>query len=352
LSKDIYEIITERFLDALKKGTVPWQRPWLSAQNMVSQKPYRGINAILLGCQQFESPFWVSFKQAKDLGGNVKKGSKATPVIYFKILDKKDGQGQPVAGPDGKPGRIPLVRWSNVFNLDQTEGIEAPAIAATQGNSQPIEKAAAIVADTKLCPIYHTGFAALYSPKDDVIRMPKEGNFRTQEDYYHTLFHEMTHATGHSTRLDREGITKPVNFGSERYSKEELIAEIGAAFLSNEAGILDGVQFDNSAAYLCNWMERLGKDPKLVVSAASQAHRASDFIRGVQHVESAGETQTTTEGMPLSWAKENGIDTCIPGFAHLDVDGDGASALTEWKHGSKPLDQLSLHGKTGMKLGS
>ena len=107
-----------------------------------------------------------------------------------------------------------------------------------------------MVDSAKLCPVHHGGFAAYYSPKDDVIRMPAPSTFHSQEDYYHSLYHEMTHAAGHSSRLDREGITQQAKFGSEQYSKEELIAELGAAFLSNEAGILDRVRFENSAAYL------------------------------------------------------------------------------------------------------
>ena len=159
--------------------------------------------------------------------------------------------------------RIPFVRWSNVFNLDQTEGIEPPAIKPSQNDLSANDRAAAIVHKAKLCPIYHTGFTALYSPRDDVIRIPAPATFYSQEDYYHTLFHEVTHATGHSSRLDREGVTDPVKFGSERYSKEELIAELGAAFLSNEAGILNSVQFENSAAYLNSWIEQTGERPKV-----------------------------------------------------------------------------------------
>jgi antirestriction protein ArdC len=336
--KDIYQTITDRFLEALEHGTVPWQMPWQCVQNVVSQKPYRGVNTMMLGSQPFESPYWISFKQARDLGGHIKKGAKATPVIYFKLLEKRDNSGYFSARP--------LIRWTNVFNLEQTEGITPPAIAVNENPGPPLEKAAAIVENAKLCPIRHTGFAALYSAKDDEIRVPKLGSFQSQEDYFHTLFHEMTHATGHRSRLSREGITKPGRFGSERYSKEELIAEIGAAFLSNEAGILDRVQFDSSVGYLKSWMQKLGDDPKLITSAASQAQRASDLIRGIRQEE----VQTTAEGMPLTWAREQGIDTRIPGFAHRDQDGDGASGLTEWKQGSRPNDRLSTPQKQGMKL--
>jgi antirestriction protein ArdC len=242
---------------------------------------------------------------------------------------------------DGRPARIPFVRWANVFNLDQTEGIQAPAITASQGTPQPCEKAAAIVENAKLCPIHHAGFAACYSPQNDVIRVPAPSTFLSREDYYHSLYHEMTHASGHSSRLNREGVTRQVRFGSELYSKEELVAELGAAFLSNEAGILDSVRFENSAAYLASWVQKLENDPRMIVSAASQAQRASDFIMGIERKESLQECQVSPEAMPLTWAREHGIDTRIPGFAQQDQDGDGVSTLMEWKHGTRPSDRLS-----------
>jgi antirestriction protein ArdC len=292
VSKDIYEIITARFIDQLKKGTVPWQKPWMGVQNIVSKKPYRGINSLILGGSDFQSPYWLTFKQAHDLGGNIKKGEKATPVIYYKLFEKRDDHGNLVLESNGRPTRIPFIRWSNAFNLDQTEGIEPPAQTTTQEVIQPLEKASSIVRDTKLCPIQEAGFIAAYSPAEDVIRMPAKKTFRSPEAYYQTLFHEMTHATGHASRLDREGITQPVKFGSERYSKEELIAELGASFLSNEAGILNQVQFDNSAAYLGSWIERFQNDPKMIFTASSQAQRSTDFILGIEQKESLGESQS------------------------------------------------------------
>jgi antirestriction protein ArdC len=292
VSKDIYEIITARFIDQLKRGTVPWQKPWMGVQNIVSKKPYRGINSLILGGSDFQSPYWLTFKQAHDLGGNIKKGEKSTPVIYYKLFEKRDDYGNMILGSNGRPTRIPFIRWSNAFNLDQTEGIEAPAQTPTQEVIQPLDKAAKIVSEAKTCPIYHTGFAAVYSPTEDVIRMPAQKTFRSPESYYQTLFHEMTHSTGHASRLDREGVTLPIRFGSERYSKEELIAELGASFLSNEAGILNQVQFDNSAAYLGSWIEKFQNDPRMIFTASSQAQRSTDFILGIEQKESLGESQS------------------------------------------------------------
>jgi len=332
VSRDIYQSITDRFIEQLKKGTVPWQQPWTSCvQNIVSRKPYRGINAFTLGTTNRTSPFWLTFKQALDLGGHVKKGEKSLPVIYYKILEKRDGAGNVKVRDDGRPDRVPFVRWANVFNLDQTEGIEAPQITTTQSAGQPLEKAAAIVDNTKLCPIQHAGFAAVYSPKDDIIRLPAPTTFRSQEDYYLTLFHEMTHATGHGSRLDREGITQPVKFGSERYSKEELIAELGAAFLSNEAGILNDMQFDNSAAYLNSWIQKLENDPRMIISAASQAQRSADFVLGIEHKEALLEGQTFPEEMSLTRTQEPEM-----------------SAV--WKQGGVPTNRLSKSRKLGLGI--
>jgi antirestriction protein ArdC len=341
MNRDIYQAIAERFVEQLKRGTVPWQKPWFAVQNIVSRKPYRGINSLLLGSAEFQSPFWLTFKQSLDLGGHVKKGEKSTPVIYYKILEKRDETGKVVLREDGRPACIPFVRWTNVFNLDQTEGIRAPSITASQSMSPPLERAAAIVENASLCPIHHAGFAACYSPRDDVIRIPAPSTFHSQEDYYHTLYHEMTHASGHGSRLHREGVTERARFGSEPYSREELVAELGAAFLSNEAGILDSVRFENSAAYLGSWIQKLENDPRMIISAASQAQRASDFIMGIEHKESLQECQISPEGMPLTWAREHGIDTRVAGFAHQDQDGDGVSTLMEWKHGTRPIDRLS-----------
>jgi antirestriction protein ArdC len=332
VSRDIYQSITDRFLEQLKKGTVPWQQPWTSCvQNIISRKPYRGINAFMLGMTDRTSPFWLTFKQALDLGGHVKKGEKSLPVIYYKILEKRDGTGNVKVREDGRPDRVPFVRWANVFNLDQTEGIETPVISTAQSTGQPLEKAASIVENAKLCPIHHAGFAAVYSPKDDVIRLPAPTTFRSPEDYYLTLFHEMTHATGHGSRLDREGITQPVKFGSERYSKEELVAELGAAFLSNEAGILNQVQFDNSAAYLNSWIQKLENDPRMIVSAASQAQKSADFVLGIEHKEALQEGQVSPEEMPITRAQE------------LEMPA-------VWKHGTMPSDRLSNPHKKGMGI--
>jgi antirestriction protein ArdC len=278
--KDIHAAMTERFVEQLRAGSVPWQRPWRSVQNIISRKAYRGINSLTLGSTPFGSPFWMTFRQAHELGGHIRKGERSSPVIYWKFLERRDANGRPVLTSKGKPAYVPFIRWSNVFNLDQTEGVRAPELPVAPETMPAQARAEALVDKANLGPIRREGFAATYSPTEDIIRIPAPTLFRSSEDYYHTLFHEMTHATGHASRLDREGITNPIKFASERYSKEELIAELGAAFLSNEAGILDQVRFDNSAAYLQSWIRKLEDDPTLLVSAASHAQRSFDWVTG------------------------------------------------------------------------
>ena len=239
MNRDIYQTITDRFIDQLKKrnralADALARRAEHRFAQAVSRHQFtsarlRGVPISVLAHLQANRRSW----RPRQERGEVHAG-------HLLQVPRKDGRPLEIryVRDDGTPKRIPFVRWSNVFNLDQTEGIEPPAITRSQNDLSANDRAAAIVQKAKLCPIYHTGFAALYSPRDDVIRIPAPSTFYSPEDYYHTLFHEMTHATGHGSRLDREGVTNPVKFGSERYSKEELIAELGAAFLSNEAGIL------------------------------------------------------------------------------------------------------------------
>lgn len=284
MKSEINEVITGRFIEQLKAGVVPWQRPWVGAMNLCSKKSYRGINALMLGSSKFSSPYWVSFKQALDLGGSVRKGEKGSMVVFYKLFAKTDSNGNPVCDANGRDKCFPLLRYSHVFNFEQTEGIGLPPAPekAPARETVSLEEALRIVEGAKLCAIEHAGNAAFYSPKNDAITMPDKSAFHSAQSYYHTLFHEMTHATGHVSRLAREGVTSAnARFGSEVYSKEELVAEIGASFVSNAVGILSESIFANSASYLDSWIAKFERDPKLIIGAASQAQRASDIILGL-----------------------------------------------------------------------
>jgi antirestriction protein ArdC len=250
-------------------------------RNLISGREYRGVNVFLLHAMCFQSPFWLTYKQASELGGHVRKGEKACPVVFWKRLSVAD-----MTEPTGKKN-VPFLRYYSVFNVAQCEDIPAAKIPVLNGNQRehcPITEAESIVAGMPKKPdIQFGGGRACYSPSLDVVNMPKPEHFRSGQDYYSVLFHELTHATGHASRLNRKGIGGTDGewsaFGSTPYAREELVAEMGAAFLSGHAGIVERT-LDNSAAYLQAWLERLKEDRRLIVQAAAQAQRAADFILG------------------------------------------------------------------------
>jgi antirestriction protein ArdC len=230
MSITVYEIINKRILELLEQGTVPWKKPWNGVdsmpRNLVSKREYQGINLFLLNAMPFDSPYWLTFKQVVESGGNLRKGEKSTQIIFWKWLDRKDDDF------DENKGKIPMLRYYNVFNLDQTEGIKSPEHAQPVKEINPIEKAEEVITGMPMRPdIRYGGNRAYYSPVLDYVQIPNRESFNTEEDYYCTCFHELTHATGHMNRLGRKSILEPSYFGSHEYSKEELVAEMGAAFL-------------------------------------------------------------------------------------------------------------------------
>jgi antirestriction protein ArdC len=282
---NVYEIITSRILDSLKSGVVPWRCPWSveTPRNLVSGREYRGVNVLLLQSAAFSSPHWLTFKQAKDVGGSVKRGERGCPVVFWKIYDKADR-----ASADGERDRRFLLRYYTVFNIAQTEGIEAPALRARSA-FDPIGACEAIVAGYPDPPtIVHGGGRACYSPALDRVQMPGRESFGAPAEYYSTLFHELTHSTGAASRLERKGVTDPIRFASHDYAFEELVAECGSAFLAAQAGI-SVATLDNSAAYVASWAKKVKSEPRWIVEAAAQAAKAADWIlgRGAQESESA-----------------------------------------------------------------
>jgi len=282
---DVYQIITDRIVAQLENGVVPWHKPWKAGEhgwpkNLVSKKDYRGINVFMLSCSDFTLPYWVSFKQAKQLGGNVRKGEKSTVVVFWKWFDRKAEESEPS---DTKGQRVPVLRYYNVFNVSQCDGLEKRIPQVDAEPAEPFEPIAAcdhLVADMPQAPtIQHGTDGAFYRHRDDLVSMPARERFENAESYYSTLFHELTHATGHEGRLNRPGIVEPSRFGSGTYSKEELVAEMGAAFLCGHAGI-DNATIDKSASYIGSWLAKLKDDKRLVVHAAANAQRAADFIIG------------------------------------------------------------------------
>lgn len=276
----VAEYVTERIIAQLQAGVVPWRRPWQTqpAINYVSRKAYRGINTLLLP----EGGEYLTFRQVADLGGTIKQGSKAHMVVYYKLLPKRDTADDQ----DGR-GNIPLLRYYNVFHLDDTDGIPSKLAHMTH---QPLAEAETLLAGYADGPtvLQLQQDRACYLPALDRVVVPTMGQFPEAAHFYSTLFHELIHSTGHSSRLDRFDSAGATIFASESYSKEELIAEIGAAMLASQCGI-DHATLQQSASYIAGWIGRLHDDVALIVSATGKAQRAVDRIIGVAQEQAVDE---------------------------------------------------------------
>lgn len=285
--RDIYQEVTDRIINHLDQGVAPWRNPikrgggdgW--PKNMDSGKRYRGINVFLLGLTAWErgysSDYWMTFKQAKASGGQVRKGEKGSLVTFWKMYTTKNKE-------TGHELEIPMLKHYTAFNVEQIEGIDipdAPMPDETAASFQPLDAAEEIVKGYAGSPpiLFDGGGRAFYRPTNDSIHLPKVERFSDRESYYSTLFHEIAHSTGHSTRLDRGLDTKLSAFGSTDYSKEELIAEMGAAFLCASAGISPPT-VEQSASYLHSWINVLRGDKRLVITAAAAAQKAADLVLG------------------------------------------------------------------------
>jgi antirestriction protein ArdC len=283
---DIYQIVTDKIVSLLEQGTVPWKKPWTTSngmpRNLASNKQYRGVNVFLLGCQDYSSPYWVTYKQAQDKGGTVCKGQKSSLVVFWKMFDKQN----PDQDDDIKAaGRIPMLRYYNLFNLEQCDGIESPADETPTYQFSPIEMAEQIVSGYKDRPeISYGSNKASYTPMSDSIRMPNDIRFEKSEEFYSVLFHEMGHSTGHKSRLARKEVIERYEFGSEQYGSEELCAELTSSMLCGVAGISNQT-VELAASYLDGWLNVLKKDKKAIVVAAAQAQKAADYILGKTFIE-------------------------------------------------------------------
>lgn len=246
MSKKIYEMITNKIVEKLEQGTIPWRKPWINgvAVNWKTQKPYRGINTMLLDGGEY-----ATFKQISEAGGKVKKGSQSHIVVFWKLTKVKE-KDEKTGEETGEKITIPLMRYYRVFKVgEQTEGIERKR-KEKEFNHDPIAEGEKIKDGYMDAPNYtwESG-RAYYKPFADVVNVPPLKDFPNPPEHYSTLFHEIVHSTGHKDRLNREGVKGLASFGSETYSKEELIAELGASMLCGVAGI-DNDTIDNSASYV------------------------------------------------------------------------------------------------------
>lgn len=277
---NIYEEITNRIINQLESGVIPWHKPWhgvtSGAYNRISKKPYSLLNQMLLE----HDGEYATYKQWSDIGGKVRKGEKSEIVVFWKILNVEETK-------DGKVEKksIPLLKYINVFHVSQVDGVEPKTIKPIEHN--PIEEAEKIkndYSDREDITIKElVTDRAFYSPSRDFIQVPCKEQYQDIMEFYSTLFHEMIHSTGHKDRLGRlDCSVKFASFGSEDYSKEELIAEIGSAFLMNYIGIETIKTFKNSAAYIQSWLSVLKNDNRFIVSASSKAEKAMKYILGIE----------------------------------------------------------------------
>lgn len=285
------ETVTNEIIEGIQSDNLTWEKVWSprnTPKNYASNRPYLGFNALWLAwvtnSKKFTSPYFLTFKQAKQLGGNVKKDQRGTKVVFWKISKYVKGQTTNVEGEEEEVyGRkfTPFI-WT-VFNIDQIEGIDFVIKESEERSFTPIKACEQIISGFADCPrIVHKGDEAFYSPLTDSINMPEKTAFKGEEQYYSVLFHEAMHSTGHSCRLGRFS-ERPslVGFGSAEYSKEELIAEMGASYLNAFAGIKDA-NFKNSLAYMKGWLKPLQNDPKMLIYAAQKAYQAANYILGIK----------------------------------------------------------------------
>ena len=273
---NVYEMVTNRIIEELEKGVIPWRRPWHGtldgAYSRSTKKPYSLLNQMLLGMPGE----WLTFNQIKQLGGSVKKGAKSKIVVFWSPIKVKE------TDKDGNENEkiIPYLKYYNVFHISQTTGIEPLSVEEEKEILKPIEKAENVInAYVEKSGISFNAVKsneAYYSPSNDKVVVPELAQYDDESEYYSTAFHELTHSTGHSSRLNR--VMGTVAFGSEDYSKEELVAEIGAAALCHTCGIETKQAFKNSAAYIQSWLKALHNDKRLIVSASGQAQKAVDMI--------------------------------------------------------------------------
>ena len=275
---NVYQIVTDKIISILEQGTVPWRKPWATSnalsKNLITNKEYRGINLFLLGCQDFESPYWMSYKQVLAKKGTVRKGEKASQVVFYqRYLSQTE---QPENGDKQRTGF--MLKYYNVFNLQQCDGIAAPAVEESTVDFTPIKKAEQIVANMNNPPeIRYGSKRASYSSVNDKISMPFSSRFETCEGFYAVLFHELGHSTGHQSRLARKEVMERNEFGSEEYSAEELCAGLSASMLCAVAGI-SSQTVELSAAYIESWLTMFRTDKRVLIRAAGKAQKAADYI--------------------------------------------------------------------------
>lgn len=281
--QSVYARITDKIIAELESGTPPWIRPWSADQdplprNALSQRHYRGINTLLLGMEYqargYSSNRWLTFLQVKQLDGRIRKGEHASSIVFFEMRHlQKDSSNTDKSQDTAQTLSLPFMKVFNVLNLDQVEDLpvtlsEAPAVRSDWRGDEAADR---LILESG-AQIVHRGSSAFYSPTVDQITLPDRSAFADAGSYYSTSLHELCHWTGHPTRLDRKLGRR---FGESAYAMEELIAELGAAYLCAHCRIDGQLQH---ASYIDSWLAVLKRDKRAVILAATQAQKAADYV--------------------------------------------------------------------------
>lgn len=282
MAKNVYQMVTDRVIEQMQQGIIPWHRPWTGAadgaMNYVTRRPYSLLNQLLLG----RDGEWLTWKQIQDCGGKLKKGAKAGMVVYYgKFVAKEEKADGTV-----EEKEIPVLKYYNVFHLSDCTGIESKIENDVHTTTRPIDAAEDIIngyLSSEDAPRFHNdqpSNRAYYAPSTDTVVVPMISQYKIAEEYYSTTFHELTHSTMKESRCNRRAENERAALGSENYSREELVAELGAAMLCTVSGLDNDKAFKNSVAYLQGWLKALKNDNKMMVWAASRAEKAARYIMG------------------------------------------------------------------------
>ena len=283
---DVFEIVTDRIVKQLEEGTIPWHRPWCSVRegafNRVSKKPYSLLNQMMLS----HSGEYATLKQWTDLGGQLREGAQSEIVVFWKWPEnEKDPKADMADDSEEKTDKEkkarPVLRYYRIYHISQVESVEPLPVTETLYEHEPIEAADMLfrsyIKKENIQLIEELSNRAYYSPNSDIIHIPDLKQYEFPEEYYSTALHEAVHSTGHPSRLNRLGYEKAA-FGSEIYSKEELVAEIGSACILHRMGIETKSSLKNSAAYVQSWLKALKDDKQMIIGAASRADKAIALI--------------------------------------------------------------------------
>jgi len=272
----VYCYVTQWILEEMEKGVIPWKKPWFTKKcNYKSRRNYHGINLLLLK----KPGEYLTYNQIQELDGSIKKGSKANKITFWKLIEVKEEEKNENGKKEEKVKEIPLIRYYNVFHIDDVKGLESKL---ENKEIKPVEKAEEILNNYEDKPEieFKMSSRAYYNHAKDKLVCPKKSQFDTKEEYYGTLFHELIHSTGYKTRLNRFKNEDKVAFGNENYSFEELVAEIGSSMLLSECNMELDKTIKNTASYIKGWSDKLKDNEKMIVKAANKAQKAVEYILG------------------------------------------------------------------------